>query len=115
MLAIDDICPGDVLRHLSSGSRQYVLSLSGELYAGFNPKIDSEKAFDGYCGGLVRIALCDFSSWEVCDHSESGSHADAIEWGDGSSATTSRRLSTWRTRLGAGPTATTASRETRSG
>ena len=79
MLAIDDICPGDVLRHLSSGSRQYVLSLSGELYADFNLKIDGEKAFDGYCGGLVRIALCDFSSWEVCGHGESGSYADAIE------------------------------------
>ena len=115
MLAIDDIRPGDVLRHLSSGSRQYVLSLSGELYTDFNPKIDSEKAFDGYCDGLVRIALCDFSSWEVCGHGESGSHADAIEWGGSSSATTSRRPSTWRTRLGEGPTATTASRETRSG
>lgn len=79
MLTIDDIRPGDVLRHLSSGSRQYVLSLSGELYSDFNPKIDSEKAFDGYCDGLVRIALCDFSSWEVCGHSESGSYADAIE------------------------------------
>lgn len=80
MLTIDDIRPGDVLRHLSSGSRQYVLSLSGELYADFNPKIDGEKAFDGYCDGLVRIALCDLSSWEVCGHSGSGTYADALEW-----------------------------------
>lgn len=80
MLTIDDIRPGDVLRNLSSGSRQYVLSLSGELCAGFSPRIDGEKAFDGYCDGLVRIALCDLSSCEVCGHSGSGAYADALEW-----------------------------------
>lgn len=79
MLTIDDIRPGDILRHPSTGSRQYVLSLSGELYADFNPKIDGEKAFDGYCDGLVRIALCDLSSWEVCGRSGSGTYADALE------------------------------------
>lgn len=80
VLTIDDMRPGDVLHHLSSGLRQYVLSLSGELYADFNPKIDGERSFDGYCDGLVRIALCDPSSWEVCGHSGSGTYADALEW-----------------------------------
>ena len=63
MLTIEGLCPGDVLQHLGTGSRQYVLSLSGELHADFNPKMDGEKAFDGYCDGLVRVALCDLSSW----------------------------------------------------
>lgn len=81
MLDIHDIRPGDVLREVSTGSRQYVVAVGDKLYADFNPRgEDGERLFGGYCDALVSLELCPLDRWEVCDHYGDGSVGDARAW-----------------------------------